>query len=337
MKLDAIIRPSGDLRQDVEQIKHAEQLGFDAAWVSESAHNPYLLLTVAAKETATIQLGTRFAPAFSLSPMITAQIAWDMTRQTEGRFALGLGSQIQPHFAPAIGEDWDDPGGRMREYIESLRAIWDTFQSDARLRYRGKYYQFRLMAPFFNPGPLANPAIPIFLAADNSDICRLAGAACQGLHASAFHSPAYLRDVIIPAMNAGLQSNARPRADLALTVSAWIVSCDGSEKTCQRVEAIRRRLAYFASSSSFRQVMRHHGWEGPALELSKMAPEKRWSELTNIIGDDILSEFVIMAQPRKLYASLIERYAGLADRLCLEWTADNLALYEAIAASRQSS
>jgi len=334
MKFDVIIRPSGDLRRDVKQIKQAEKLGFDAAWIAESAHNPFLLLTVAAKDTARILLGTRLEPAFPRSPMITAQLAWDLARQSDGRFALGLGSQVQVQMAQSDGEESSDPVGRMREYIESMRAIWSTFQTDARLRYRGQYYQFRLMAPFFNPGPIATPEIPIFLAGDNSDICRLAGQACTGLHAHVFHSPAYLRAVVIPAMKAGLQSHGRSRPEIALTVPALIVSGEDREKRRQAQAALKRRMAHCAGSSNFRHVMRHHGWEWLARELGKLAREKRWGDLMNAVGDDILSEFVIRAEPGDVCASVLDRYAGLADRVCFEWDADNLPLYEAIAASR---
>jgi len=334
MKFDVIIRPSGDLRRDVKQIKQAEKLGFDAAWIAESAHNPFLLLTVAAKETARILLGTRLEPAFPRSPMITAQLAWDLARQSDGRFALGLGSQVQVQMAQSDGEESSDPVGRMREYIESMRAIWSTFQTDARLRYRGQYYQFRLMAPFFNPGPIATPEIPIFLAGDNSDICRWPGRRCAGLHAHVFHSPSYLRDVVIPAMKAGLQSHGRSRPEIALTVPALIVSGEDREKRRQAQAALKRRMAHCAGSSSFRHVMRHHGWEWLARELGKLAREKRWGDLMNAVGDDILSEFVIRAEPGDVCASVLDRYAGLADRVCFEWDADNLPLYEAIAASR---
>jgi probable F420-dependent oxidoreductase len=336
MKLDAIITPSGDLRHDVEQIKQAEQLGFDAAWVPETAHNPFFSLTIAAKETSKIQLGTRIALAFPRSPMVTAQIAWDLARQTNGRFILGLGSQIGTHMERRFSEAWGDPGDRMREYIESLRAIWNSFQTDARLRYRGKYFQFRLMAPFFNPGPISNPAIPIYLAGINPRMCELAGQTCRGLHAHAFHSPSYLREVIIPAIDSGLRKENRARSDFALTVPAMIVNGNCYEKMRQSETELKKRLANFASRSSFRRALRHHGWERPAEELSQIAREKRWGDVMNVIGDDMLREFVIIAEPGDVYASIIERYDGLADRVCLEWNADSLELYEAIAASRNS-
>ena len=224
IKLDVAIRLTGDLRRDAEQIKHAERLGFDGLWVSETAHNPFFALSIAAKETKRIRFGTQDAAAFPRSPMVTAQIAWDLARQTDGRFILGLSMLQREHIERRFSEDWRDPVGRMREYIESLRAIWDSFQTDARLRYRGKHYQFRLMAPFFNPGPIAQAQVPIFLAGDDPEICKLAGEICQGLHAHEFHTSSYLREVVMPAVERGLDIAGRERSDFEVTAPVYVIN-----------------------------------------------------------------------------------------------------------------
>ena len=142
MKLDIALNPSNDLRADVKLIRRAEELGFASAWVAESGRNPFFALTVAAAETRKINLGTLAAAAFPRSPMVTAQIAWDLARQTAGRFRLGLHADTVGQIDDRGGENGRDNVGQMREYIESLRAIWHTFQTDARLRYRGEHYTF---------------------------------------------------------------------------------------------------------------------------------------------------------------------------------------------------
>ena len=219
MKLDMTFLPSGDWEADVKQIQQAEGLGFDGVWSVEAAHNPFFALTLAAKTTRKIQLGTWAAAAFPRSPMISAQIAWDLAKQSEGRFILGLGMQTPPHVSRQRRAEWADSVERMREYIESIRAIWDTFQTGARLRYRGRRYQFRLMTPFFNPGPIAHPDIPIYLAGSHPQVGRLAGEIGQGLHVTDLPSISYLKDVILPEAERGLAAAGRKRSDLAVTVS----------------------------------------------------------------------------------------------------------------------
>ncbi|MCY3574595.1 MAG: TIGR03617 family F420-dependent LLM class oxidoreductase [Chloroflexi bacterium] len=319
MKFDISFFPSGDLRADADLIASAEAAGFSAAWGGETARNPFLPLTIAASASESILLGTQSAVAFPRSPMVTAQIAWDLARQSNGRFVLGLGAQERAHIEQRFSETWTDPVGRMREYIESLRAIWATFQHDARLRYRGQHYQFRLMSPFFNPGPNAEPDIPIFLAGANPGLCRLAGETCAGLHAPALHTVNSLREQVLPAIKAGLAAVGRARADFALAVPVWVVSGDDAQ-AIQRAEAeARSRIAFYASAPGAKRVMTMQGWGGIAEELVALARMGQWGEMAERIPEQMLREVAIVAAPEEALPRIKERYAGLADRICLAW------------------
>lgn len=323
MKLDARISPSNRMRADADLILRAERLGFAAAWIAEQAHNPFFSLTIAAKETGKIQLGTQGAVAFPRSPMVTAQIAWDLARQSGGRFLLGLD-------AP------DDPAGtaRMREYIESLRAIWNTFQTDARLRYRGKFYTFRLMAPFFNPGPIGHPEIPIYLASMDPRIAELAGRLCQGMHIGAIHTAGYIRSVVKPAVMASLQAAGRADDDFWLAVTVLIASGDDDAGIRQARKRLKLLIASAASRAAFRRVMEHHHWDIYAGDLDTPTRACQEDALIQLIPDEIVDEIAIVAPPHAVLQRIEARYAGLADRVCLDLRGENSALIEAIMASR---
>ena len=330
IKLDVLITPSGDLQHDVQQIKRAEALGFDAVRVAEAAHNPFYPLTIAAKETHKIRLGTHAALAFPRSPMATAQIAWDLARQSGGRFDLGLGTHFPQHIESRFSETWSDPIGRLREYVESLRAIWDTFQTDARLRYRGEHYQFRLMAPFFNPGPISHPAIPIYLAGNNPGIFQLAGEICQGLQAPALHTRAYLREIVAPAVERGLDAAGRERSDFEVTAAVSVISGSSNDERRKAASALRERIAQYASSPSFQRNISQPGLGALAVELSELARDGRLGNMKNAV----LEEFAIIAEPGDVYTRIVERYAGIADRASLEWLGDNPEIFEAVADNR---
>ena len=336
MKLDLILFPSQDLSADAALIQRAEQLGFAGAWTAETAHNPFFPLTAGAKATAAIQLGTQIAVAFPRSPMVTAQIAWDLARQSRGRFILGLGSQERVHIERRFGETWADPVGRMREYIESLRAIWHSFQTGGRLRYRGEHYQFRLMAPFFNPGPITQPNIPIYLAGADPRLCELAGELCQGLHVHPLHTAGYLREIVSPALARGLRVAARNPEDIAIAVPLLIVTGSTARARRQSERRARQRIAFYAGTGSFARVMQLQGWGRLAEELRRLARESRWGELQNRISDDMLREFAIVAEPHEVMRAIEARYRGIADRLCLEWRAEDGALIESILRSRSA-
>lgn len=320
MHFDLSFFPSGDLQADAELVASAEQAGFCAAWSAETARNPFLPLTIAASVSESILLGTQIAVAFPRSPMVTAQIAWDLARQSKGRFVLGLGTQVRAHIERRYSETWTDPIGRMREYIESLRAIWDTFQHDARLRYRGKHYHFRLMSPFFNPGPNAKPDIPIFLAGVNPGLCRLAGENCAGLHAHVFHTASYLRDAVLPAVEAGLAASGRARDEFALTVPVFVVCGTNDESRRRAAAETRARIAFYASTPGYRRVMALQGWGEIVDELSVRARAGQWHALAELIPDDMLREVAIVAAPDEVLPQITQRYAGLADRICLDWS-----------------
>lgn len=324
MKYDLTFFPTNNIQADIDKIAHAESLGLDGVWTAEVAHNPFFPLTLGAKQTHNIQLGTQIAVAFPRSPMVTAQIAWDLAQQSGGRFILGLGTQVRAHITRRFSEEWIDPIGRMREYIESLRAIWDTFQNDERLRYRGKHYEFRLMAPFFNPGPIEQPHIPIYIAGVNANICKLAGQICDGVHAHGFHTVSYLKEVVMANIEAGLAESGRNREDFSLTVPVFVVRGNTPEQRKKSEIEIRSRIAFYGSTPSYKAVMEHHGWEDIRIKLSQMAREGKWDTMWQGITDEMLDEIAITAEPENLIARINDRYHGIADRICLEWDTDHL-------------
>ena len=215
-----------------------------------------------------------------------------------------------------------------------MRAIWDSFQTDARLRYRGKHYQFRLMAPFFNPGPIARPEVPIYMAGDNPEAFQLAGEICQGLHAHDMHTASYLREVVIPAIEHGLDTAGRQRSDFELTAPVFVMSGETDSERYRASRALSERLAAYYGSPAYRRVMSLHGWGALADELQELAGKRRWAAMQDAITDDMLEEFVVIAKTDDIYAALVDRYAGIADRVCLEWRTESPRLLEVIASSR---
>ena len=95
MKVDGGI--GADLRGATASAKVQEEQGYDGLWTAETAHDPFFPLLLASQETERVELGTGIAVAFARNPMTLAQIAWDLQAASQGRFILGLGSQIKPH------------------------------------------------------------------------------------------------------------------------------------------------------------------------------------------------------------------------------------------------
>jgi probable F420-dependent oxidoreductase len=314
MKFDAVIAPNS-LKNVTTTAQAIEALGFDGLWTSETAHNPFLPLTLAASSTRRVELGTSIAVAFPRSPMVTAQLAWDLAEQSGGRFILGLGTQVKPHITKRFSTTWDSPGPRLREYILSLRAIWNTFQGNAPLKYRGQFYTFTLMTPFFAPRPIQTPDIPIYIAGVNPYLCRLAGELCQGFHVHPLHTTRYLREVIIPNIEQGAASAGRARADVALTCAIFVVTGANEQEIENGKAPIKQQIAFYGSTPTYQKVLELHGWGQTAVELNNLSRQGRWFDMANLITDDMLHEFAVVAPHDQLAHRVRERYEGLLDRV----------------------
>ena len=296
--------------------KAAEALGFGALWTPETQHNSVLPLMLAAEHTERIALGTAVAIAFPRSPMVMAQIAWDLQAFSRGRFILGLGTQVKAHIERRFGMAWEPPVAKLADYIDALRAIWASWQSGGKLDHRGPFYQHTLMSPFFNPGPIADPQIPIYIAGVNEGLARLAGARCDGFHVHPFHSAAYLRDVLRPQIAAGAAERGRGVGDVTMVSSVLLITGANDAAVEQTAAFAREQIAFYASTPTYRTVLAAHGWEDTGEALSRLASAKRWGEMGALIDDEMLETFAVRAPLDAIGTVLRARYDGLLDRVC---------------------
>ncbi len=316
MKLDAALPPTR-LTGVPAVAKAAEEIGFDALWTQETQHNPFLPCTLIAEHTQKLNMGTAIAVSFARSPADLAYTAWDLAAQSGGRFILGLGTQVKGHIEKRFGMPWpESPVVMLREQIQVIRAFWDCWQNDTKLRFNGEYYKIRLMSPFFNPGPLP-PSVyeeggsPIYIAGVNTGLAKLAGEVCDGFHAHPFNSPRYLREVILPAIEEGAAKAGRKRADVSVSVTAFAATTPEEENFA------RAQISFYASTPTYRSVFALHGWEDVAEKLSAHAAKSDWGEMFGLVTDEILHTFCLVTDADSLPAKLQERYEGIADRLTL--------------------
>ncbi len=311
MKLDASIGFSTQL-SDISLIAQAaESIGFDAIWTSETQHDPFLPLTLIAEHTSRLKFGTAIAIAFARSPMIVAYTAFDLARQSSGRFILGLGTQVKAHIERRFGMTWDAPVPRLREYIQALRSIWNSWQTGSKLNFRGEHYKLTLMNPFFAPEPIDQPDIPIFIAGVGEPLCKLAGELADGFHVHPYHTRKYLSEIILPAIEAGSRRADRARGSIEIASMAFVALDD------REIEAQRRQISFYASTPSYRPVLELHGWGSISDQLGALAARGRWDEMPKLISDEMLETFVIIGSWEDVAAKLRQKYAGLLNRVGL--------------------
>jgi len=311
MIIDASLPPT-TLSHIPSIARAAEAMGFNALWSTETIHDPFLPGALIAEHTQHLNFGTAVAIAFGRSPATLAYTAWDLAQASDGRFILGLGTQVKAHIERRFGMPWPESVvNKLREQIGALHAFWNTWQTGEPLNFRGEYYKLSLMSPFFNPGPIEAPHIPIYIAGVNTGLGRLAGEVADGFLVHPFHTPRYLNEVMLPAIEQGLAKSGRSRKSVKISVTAFVVTSP------EESEFVRQQIAFYASTPSYRSVMALHGWEAVAEQLSAMATRGKWGEMPALIDNEMLGTFAAVVDASELTAALSERYGGVADRLAL--------------------
>jgi probable F420-dependent oxidoreductase len=292
-----------------------EAAGWDALWTAEMAHDPFLPLAVAATCTERVSLGTAIAVAFARTPMDVAYTAWDLQGASRGRFALGLGSQVKPHIERRFSMPWSRPAARMREYVLALRAIWASWQDRTPLEFRGEFYSHTLMPPAFSPAPLDSGPPEVFVAAVGPAMSTVAGEVADGLLAHGFTTARYLAEVVIPAAERGLAAAGKDRAGFGLRWTPFVVTGRDQSEVDKAARAARDRIAFYASTPAYRPVLDLHGWGDLQPRLQAMTRAGEWDRMADLIDDEILDAFAVVAAPDALPKAFAARVAGLSDRV----------------------
>lgn len=314
MKFDALLLM--DKLNDVPACAKAiEDIGFDGLWTHETAHNPFFPLVLAAEHTHRVALGTAIAVAFPRSPTVLAHIAWDLAAQSNGRFILGLGTQVRAHIERRFASQFEQPVERLRDQILAIRAVWNAWQTGGRLNHRGPFYTLTLMTPFFSPGPINHPTIPVYIAGVNKRLCHLAGELCDGFLVHPFNSAKYLTEVILPNIEAGATASGRRRQDVALVGSIFVIANDDPREAEAMRAMVRQQIAFYASTPSYRGVLECHGWGAVGEQLSGLAARQRWGEMPALISDYMLEQFAVQGRWADLPALIQRRFGGLLDRV----------------------
>jgi len=314
----------GTPKEAAELARKAEVYGFDCLWVNETKHDPFVQLALAATSTTKIGLGTSIALAFTRSPTTLAYTAWDLQSISNGRLILGLGSQVKGHIERRFGMRWDPPALKMKEVVLALRTIWGSWQTGTKLDFKGRFFKLDLMTPFFSPGPIGDPSIPVYLAGVNEGMCRVAGSVADGLHVHPLHTVRYLREVIAPAVATGAARADRRKEDVKVAASVFAAVGETEREVKKVREAYREQIAFYASTRSYRKVMELHGWGDVCDRLHELSTKGEWQRMGSEVGDDILQEFVVEGSWQDMGRTLQERYGALVDgvRLYLPFDGD---------------
>jgi len=300
----------------------AEAAGFDAVMTVEVAHDPFTPLALAALATERIELTPSIAVAFLRSPTVTASQAWDLQANSNGRFVLGLGSQVRGHNERRFGIPWSPPAPRLRDYVRALRAVWHCWETGEKLDYRGEHYKLTLMTPDFSPEPTGLPMVPVTIAAVGEAMLRVAGEVCDGVRLHPLCSRRYVEEVALRHITEGMRRGGRNRANFDVFGGGFVVTGPDQETVAAGIERVRQRVAFYGSTRSYLPILSLHGLDELGLKLHGMSLDGRWNEMTSEVSDDVVRIFAACGIYGEIARVIEERFGGVADAIEISFPVD---------------
>jgi probable F420-dependent oxidoreductase len=319
LKVDGAV--SSQLANVVEAVERLERRGYDCCWTAEINHDPFLPLTLAAEHTSTIELGTSIAVAFARNPMTVANVAWDLQDYSQGRFILGLGSQVQAHIEKRFSMPWSRPAARMREFVTALREIWSCWHDGSNLRFEGDFYTHKLMTPMFTPEPHPHGSPRVFVAAVGDAMTEMCGEVADGMLAHAFTTKRWIEEVTIPALKRGMDRSGRKRDEFQLSAPIFVVTGQDEAALAAAAAGTRKQIAFYGSTPAYRKVLDLHGWGDLHTDLHRLSLAGEWDTMGGLIDDEILQTFAVVAPIDHLAQAIHNRCEGVIDRVLIGFPA----------------
>ncbi len=314
MKINTGI-PLDDLRKVPAAIKRVEERGYDGITTQENRQDPFLPLAVAAVNSEKVELATSIAISFARSPMVFANIGWDLQRASAGRFVLGLGTQVKGHNERRFSVPWSAPAPRMREVVQFIKATWHAWQTGEALRYEGEHYKVTLMPPNFRPEPLEVPLPPVTIAAVGPGMMRVAAEECDGVRLHGFATRKYLEEVALPRIYAGLERRGKSREHFEISGGGFVATGSTDEAVARAFEWVRMRVGFYGSTRAYWPVFEAHGLQELGEKLNHMSKTNQWDAMTEAVSDDVVHLFAAVGRHDQLVQAVEARFGGLVDAI----------------------
>lgn len=312
MKVDTGL--ANEFSQIASQAAELEELGYDGLLTAETNHDPFFPLMLASQSTSKVDLMTGIAVAFARSPMTLASTAHDLNAASQGRFILGLGSQIRAHITKRFNMPWSKPAARMREFILAMRAVWDCWYNGKPLAFTGEFYSHTLMTPFFTPTDTEYGPPRVFLAAVGPLMAEVAGEVADGILLHAFTTEKYIRETTLPALQRGWAKAGKSRDEFEIVYPMFTVTGDTQDTVAQAKATVRQQVAFYGSTPAYKPVLESIGAGELQPTLNRMSKQGQWVEMGELIGEDLIKEFAVVAEPKDLAGAILSKYGDIVDR-----------------------
>jgi probable F420-dependent oxidoreductase len=322
LKFDAML-PAQPLRQAAALGRRAAEAGLSGLVVTEAGRTAYLTCG-ALVAAADIDVLTGIAVAFPRSPMVTAATAWELAEASGGRFRLGLGAQVRAHIERRYGSVFDHPGPRLREYVLAVKQIFESFRNGAPLAVEGEFYNLSLLPPTWAPGAIACADPPVDVAAVNPWMLRMAAEVADGVHVHPLNTPTYLRETVLPNLEAGADRSGRRVEDLEIIVPAFLVVGDTDVERARWREMARVQVAFYGSTPNYAFIFEQLDREDTTDLIRERQRAGDIPGMAAEIDDDLLGNFITEGTWDDIADKIVAKYGGLATRVVSYFTGSDV-------------
>jgi probable F420-dependent oxidoreductase len=327
-----IQRVKDNLRDIAPDFLRKRALGYRAFSGVENKTSPFFQVLLCAAHDRSCDFSSSIAVAFAKTPMVLALESYSVNQYCQGRFRLGIGSQIRPHIVRRFSMPWTDkPATQMREYIAALHAIWDAFENGSPLNFVGTTYQHTLISPEFIPFSDGYGRPKVLLGAVGPGMTRVAAELADGMITHSFVSEKSLRQVNLKIIETVLREQNKPRSQFDLIYPIFIVTGTNEDEFKRNIAHHRDRIGFYASTPAYKIQLDVHGWGDLHTETRRLTKEGRWSELGDTISDEMLDTFAVVGEPHEIAPKIKKRFGDFVDTIrCDLELADQEAQYEIV-------
>ena len=319
------IKTSADSWDKIAKLaRNVEVMGASGLLFTEAGHTPWMMMTAAAIAAPSLQLSTGIAVAFPRSPMVTAQIAWELAGNTKGKFRLGLGSQVKPHIERRYGVDFEKPAIRMRDYMLAVRACFNAFRGEVRLEHEGPFYKLNLLTPHWSPARHDFEDIKLDMSAVNPLMLGVAGEVADGVHVHPMHSMPYIENRLIPKVSEGAAKAGRSLDEIDLIVPVLAVPGDTPEERMALEREAKAAIGFYGSTPVYAFQFNDLGYQGKRQVLAEKLRVGDREGMINLVSDEMLNQFGLSARWDDMADQLIARYKGVASRVVMYFATQSI-------------
>ena len=316
MKMDVMFSPQPWART-AELARDVERNGFSGMVFTETTRTPWGAIAAASMAAPSLEFATGISVAFARSPMASASVAWDLAENTQGRFRLGLGSQVRAHIERRFGMEYEPAAARMRDYLGAVKACLRAFREEEPLNHQGRFYQLSLLPKQWAPPRHDYEDVKVDISAVGPVMTKLAGELADGIHVHGLHSTHYLRERLMPAVAAGAAAAGRDPSEVDLIIPVFAVAGDTPEERAQTLAAVRTQIAFYGSTRNYAFQFEDLGYDGVSEQLNLRLKAGDTEGMAELITDEMLEQYAVVATWDEMGDALLDKYRGTAARLVL--------------------